>query len=140
SGKPVVSAAVAFLPQRENNPDLPRGVETGRDHRAWSGPDGTFQIVFPPGRGHLVVTGPSADYAYRAVSEGELQAGKPGGPGRYFHAALPLELRVKDDPKEVKVELRRAVTIKGRLVGPDGKPVKDAVVFVPGELLPPRSD
>jgi RNA polymerase sigma factor (sigma-70 family) len=140
SGKPIVSAAVAFLPQRENNPDLPRGIETGPDHRAWTGADGTFRIVFPPGRGHLIVTGPSADYTYQTVSEGELQAGKPGGPGRYFHAARPLELRVKDDPKEVKVELRRAVTIKARLAGPDGKPVKGAVVFVPHELLPPRSD
>jgi hypothetical protein len=37
----------------------------------------------------------------------------------------------------VKVELRRAVTIKGRVVGPDGKPVENALVFIPRELAPP---
>ena len=137
SGKAIRSAAIAFLPQRENNPDLPRGIMTGQYHRVWSGADGTFQIVFPPGRGHLVVTGPNADYAYRTISEGELQTGKPGGPAQHFHGVLPLELRTKDDPKELKVELLRSVPIKGQVVGVDGKPVKDAVVFMSSELLPP---
>ncbi len=136
TGKAVLSAAVAFLPQRQNNPDLPRGIETGQYQRVWSGPDGTFETVFPPGRGHLIVTGPNAVYTYRTLSEGELQAGKPGGPSRHFHAIMPLELRADGEPREVKVELRRAVTLKGRVVGPDGKPVPDAVVFLPSELLP----
>jgi RNA polymerase sigma factor (sigma-70 family) len=140
TGKAIVSAAVALLPQSKNNPDLPRGIETGPYQRAWTGPDGTFEIVFPPGRGHLTVTGPSADYVYRTVSEGELQAGKPGGPPHHFHAVLPLELRARGEATEVKIELRRAVTLKGRLVGPDGKPVRDAVVFVPSELLPERPE
>jgi hypothetical protein len=137
SGKAIRSAAIAFLPQGENNSDLPRGIVTGRYHRVWSGADGTFQIVFPAGRGHMVVTGPDADYAYRTISEGELQTGKPGGAPHHFHAVLPLELKAKGSPKELKVELLRSVTIKGRVVGPDGKPVKDAVAFIPSELLPP---
>jgi RNA polymerase sigma factor (sigma-70 family) len=140
SGKPVVSAGVAFVPHSENNPDLPGGIITGRDHRVWTGADGTFQMIFPPGRGHVVVTGPSASYVYRTVTDGELQSGKQGGRGRYFHAARPTHFRLQDDPKELTVELRRALTIKGRVVGPNGKAVKDAVVFVPRELLPPRSD
>ena len=41
-----------------------------------------------------------------------------------------------DDPKEASIKVRRAVTIKGQVVGPDGKPVKDAVVFFPSELRP----
>jgi RNA polymerase sigma factor (sigma-70 family) len=138
TGKALVSATLAFVPQTENNPERPAGVLTGQDHKYFTRADGTFEMVVPPGAGHLVVTGPSPDYTYRSVSEGELRAGKPGGPPRHFHAVLPLDLRAKGDPKEVKIELRRSVTIKGRLVGPDGKPVKDAVVFVPSELLPPR--
>jgi RNA polymerase sigma factor (sigma-70 family) len=137
SGKPVVSAGVAFVPQSVDNLDLPGGIITGRDHRAWTAADGTFRMVFPPGRGQLVVTGPSADYVYRTVTDGELQSGKPGGRGRYFHAARPAHFRLQDDPKELTIELRRAVTIKGHVVGPDDEPVKDAVVFVPRELLPP---
>jgi RNA polymerase sigma factor (sigma-70 family) len=136
SGKALVSATVAFVPQSENTPQQPRNVLTGSDHKFFTRADGTFELIAPPGPGHLVVTGPSAEYAYQTVSEGELLAGKPGGPPRHFHSAVPLKLSAKDDPKEVKIELRRSVTLKGRVVGPDGKPVKDAVVFLPAELLP----
>jgi RNA polymerase sigma factor (sigma-70 family) len=138
TGKAVVSAAIAMVPQRENNPDLPPGLITGRTHRVFTDADGAFRMLFPPGRGHLVVTGPNADYPYATVSEGELLAGKVGGPAEHFHAVLPLELKAKEEPKEIKIELRRSVSIKGKVVGPDGKPVKDAMVFLPGELLPAR--
>jgi hypothetical protein len=105
--------------------------------RVFTGDDGTFRMVVPPGRGHLLVTGPNADYTHSAITQGELQAGKAGGAGQHFHAVRPVELYLKEEPKEVKVELRRAVTIKGRVVGPDGKPVEDALVFIPRELAPP---
>jgi RNA polymerase sigma factor (sigma-70 family) len=136
TGKAVVSAALAFIPQRENNPQLPRGVLTGTDHKFFTGADGSVDLVLPPGPGHLVVTGPNPEYVYRLVSEGELLAGKPSGSARNFHAVLPLDLRAADGPKEVTVQLRRSVTVRGRAVGPDGTPVKDAVLFLPSELQP----
>jgi RNA polymerase sigma factor (sigma-70 family) len=136
TGKPVRSAAVDFLPQRENNPDLPRGALSPQQQRAFTDADGTFRAVFPPGRGHLTVTGPDADYVFQTVSEDELLSGKVGGRAQRFHSVAAMELKAKGEPKEVKIELRRAVTIKGKVVGPDGKPVKDAVVFVPSELRP----
>jgi RNA polymerase sigma factor (sigma-70 family) len=138
TGKALVSATLAFVPQSEGNPERPRGILSGQEHKYFSRADGTFEMVVPPGRGHLIVTGPSPEYTYRTVSEAELLAGKPGGPPHHFHAVVALDLRAKGDAKELKIELRRAVKIKGRLVGPDGKPVKDAVVFLPSELLPPR--
>ena len=92
----------------ETNPDLPDGILSGENHRVWTGADGTFEIVLPPGRGHLVVVGPNADYIYRTVSVGELQSGKVSGAARHFHAVMPLELRKNDEAREIKVELRAA--------------------------------
>jgi RNA polymerase sigma factor (sigma-70 family) len=135
-GKPLRSAGVAFLPQRENNPRRPRAILTGEYHKVFTGADGGFQFVVPPGLGRLVAYAPTDDYAYTTVSEEELVSGKPGGAARYFHAVLPLDLKEKDGPKDITVELRRAVTVKVRVVGPDGKPVKHGVVFFPGELAP----
>jgi RNA polymerase sigma factor (sigma-70 family) len=137
--KAVVSATVVFYPQRDNNVQLPQGTLTGPNVEFFTGPDGTVQMVLPPRPGHLVVIGPNPDYTYSVTGEGELPTGKPGGRRRHFHAILPLDLRTKDEVKEVKVELRRAVTIKGRVVGPDDTPIKDAVVFAPAELLPSQS-
>src|SRR5207248_1518376 len=137
TGKALESASLVHVPQRENNANLPSVGLAAAGYKHFTGPDGTFRAVLPPGAGHLLVTGPSPDYVYQSVSEQELQAGKPGGAAQHAHAVVPLTLRTKEDPKEVKVELRRAVTIKAQLVGPDGKPVKDAVVFLPSELMPP---
>ena len=103
--------------------------------RAWSGADGSFAIVVPPGRGHLVTIGPNADYSYLTITEGELRGGKVAGRARHFHAVVPLELK-KDETKEIKVELRRGVAIRGKVVDADGKPIKDGVVFIPSDLIP----
>jgi RNA polymerase sigma factor (sigma-70 family) len=136
TGKALVSASVAFIPRREKNPLLPPGIVTGADHKAFTGADGTFRVVVPPGPGRLVVTGPDGNYAYDIVIREPDPRELAGDWPQYFHAVVPLDLRATDRPKEVKVELRRSVTLQGRVVGPDGKPVKDAVVFVPSELLP----
>jgi hypothetical protein len=147
SGKPIDSAAVSFIVQRGNRGPQ-AGTSSGQQFirqvgssgsapsRQFTGSDGTFQIIVPPGPGHLVVTGPNPVYIYRTISEGELQNGKPGGFARHYHAVLPLDLRAADEPREASIRLRRSVTIKGQVVGTDGKPVKEAVVFLPSELLP----
>lgn len=41
-------------------------------------------------------------------------------------------MKKDDKSKEVSFALRRSVTLKGTVVGPDGKPVKDAVLLVGG--------
>jgi RNA polymerase sigma factor (sigma-70 family) len=139
TGRPVDSANIRILPQVENNPRLPLGLVhlSATARKAFSGPDGRFEAVVPVGPCRLLTTGPNPDYVYCTISEGELRAGRPGGGGREFHAVTRLDLRADDSPQEVVIELRRAVTVKGRVVGPDGKPVPHAVLFVPGELAPP---
>jgi hypothetical protein len=137
--KPVASATVAVIAPGEAKTRLPFAILYEREmaNRHFAGTDGSFEVVAPVGPSHLVVTAPNPDYVYRSVTEQELQTGKPGGEARHFHAVLPLDLRAREGPKEVKVELRRAVTVKGRVVGPDGKPVPFAELAVPSELAPP---
>jgi hypothetical protein len=56
------------------------------------------------------------------MGENQLDAGKPAGRRHYAHAFVPLDLPRGGDTFEVEPRLRRGVTVKGRLVGPDGKP------------------
>src|SRR5262249_19035330 len=71
-GKAVVSSSVSFVPQRDNNPELPPGALANPGLRVFSGDDGSFRIVVPPGRGHFLVTGPTHGYTYSPVTGGEL--------------------------------------------------------------------
>jgi RNA polymerase sigma factor (sigma-70 family) len=115
SGKPVAGAHVA--------------CNAGYDHSVVSGADGSYQIAAPPGSGRLIVTHPSGDYIPQIVGHGG-SLGKPVGDPSYHHAAIDVDVKKNEKVKEINVTLRRGVTIKGRLVGPDDKPVSSAVLFV----------
>src|SRR5262249_37579418 len=139
SGKAVDQAEVYYVPQQEDNPGRRGGLLIGSYHKAYSKADGTFEIVVPAGRGRLLVAGPSSDYVAQTVGGQELLAGRPGGRRLYHHGVVPLDVTLKDRIKDVKVTLKRAVTLKGRVIGPDGKPVRGAVLFGPGDLVPPAN-
>jgi hypothetical protein len=78
------------------------------------------------------VTHPSGDYIPRVVGSGGGSLDKPIGDPSYHHAAIDLTVGKDEKVKEVNVTLRRGVTIQGRLVGPDGKAVASALMFVGG--------
>jgi hypothetical protein len=102
---------------------------------AMSRADGTFQMTVPAGLAHLLAISHDKDFVVRTTSAGQLTAGKPGGDRRFFNAVLPLDLKPGDGPKEVTLTLRRGVTLRGRVVGPDGNPVRQAAMIVPDEFL-----
>jgi RNA polymerase sigma factor (sigma-70 family) len=139
SGKAVDQAEVYYVPQQEDNPGRRGGLLVGSYHKAYSKADATFEIVVPTGRGHLLVAGPSPDYVAQPVGGQELLAGRTGGRRLYHHGVIALDVTLKDRVKDVKVTLKRAVTLKGRVVGPDGKPVRRVVLFGPGDLVPPST-
>src|SRR5262249_43681466 len=124
-------------PQIENNPQLPRGLLLGSYYKVYSKADGTFEIAVPAGKGHLLVGAPAAGFVSRTISEGQLRSGTPGGQAHFHHGIVAVDVKASDQVKELTVRLRRGVTIKGKVVGPDGKAPKMAVMFCPGELLPP---
>jgi RNA polymerase sigma factor (sigma-70 family) len=133
AGKPRARVEVEFLPQREGGPRMDRGTLLTRSRE-----DGSFRLVVPPGPGHLLVRADDPDLISTSISVGEQRTGKPGGHREYGVAVIPLNLQVKDDPKEVAVKVRRGVTVRGRVVGPDGKPVTKGFVFCPSSLLRPQ--
>ena len=55
--------------------------------------------------------------------------GQPGGGRMYSHAYTALDLKPGIGSQEVNLVLRRGATVQGRVVGPDGQPVRDAWIF-----------
>jgi RNA polymerase sigma factor (sigma-70 family) len=135
SGLPVAGAFVEVHYPRPERSKLHDAL-TGWEVHARSGADGRYRIAVPLGLSRLVVTGPSSDYIPTAVGSAELRLGKPGGDPTYFHATAALDLKPADPAKEVPLRLRRGVTIRGRLLGPDGKRVPRAVMFCGSHPVP----
>jgi RNA polymerase sigma factor (sigma-70 family) len=126
SGKPVAGASVDFLPREVNNPhfrgDVPNAW-TGEPNAKLTGPDGTFALAVLPGPGHLLVRAPTPDYVLVETSGRRLTHDKPGGQSWYFDGLESYDLSPQARPVERNVVLRRGVTVRGRLVGPEGQPV-----------------
>jgi RNA polymerase sigma factor (sigma-70 family) len=129
SGKPVAGAAVQFWPQDGDNPDRPKNALTGWSHCELTRQDGTFHMAVFPGAGHLMIQGPTPDYVHKEIGEEIISRGRPGGSRLYPDAFVKLDLPAKGEPKEVSVTLRRGATVRGKLLGPDGKPVARAIML-----------
>jgi beta-lactamase regulating signal transducer with metallopeptidase domain len=132
TGKPVAGANVEFVPREVGNKFFSREVRVPADELkpiAASDQRGQFRLVALPGPGHLLVLGPTLDYLRVPTSQRALTAGKPGGFRYYPNALVKLDLKPGTKSHEVKVTLRRGVTVKGKLVGPGGKPVLSASLY-----------
>ena len=137
SGKPVAGALVLYRPHWRNNP-YHKGrynfTEYNFDwvqqvaHAAVSDGDGAFSITVPPGPGDLFVLGPTLDYVHVASSIGDLEFGHPSRVRVYPDALVPLDLKPDDEVKKVTAILRRGVTLKAQVQGPDGAPIKVLLV------------
>ena len=65
----------------------------------------------------------------RPSAPGMVLEGQPGGGRMYSHAYAALDLKPGMGSQEVNLVLRRGATVEGRVVGPDGQPVRDAWIF-----------
>jgi RNA polymerase sigma factor (sigma-70 family) len=128
TGKPVANAS-AFYWGRIDNPNVTNDMSWGEVFDVRSGADGSFQIPVIPGKGQLLVNGPTADYTVTEIGENQLNQGKPGGARHYAHAVVSFDLATKPESPEVVVKLRRGVKVEGKLIGPRGQPVKGAQVW-----------
>ena len=116
SGRPVAGATVTFVPRGRPQNTLGGTIE------ATSAADGSFRSGGQPGPGILFVKGPGDDYVLEEVGSRMIQEGQPGGSRVYTNAHVPLELKPGVDTEEIRITLRRGVTVTGRVVGPDGQP------------------
>jgi hypothetical protein len=132
SGNPVRGAAVIYEPNQDKNryfrPELgflpkrwrPEGV---------SGARGEFDLVVLPGPGHLLINGPAPVYARAEITSAALYTTSIEPNFRQYPDGLvPLDLKPQAGPHALTVKLRRGVTLKGQVVDPRGKPVKEAVL------------
>ncbi len=125
SGQPVTGAWISYHQTTRDNPKRANllGIE------AVSGPDGTFRMVVMPGPGHLLARGPGDDYLHVDTSHGQMGTGIRPSFHLYpdAHAVLDIKDGVADHPVELR--MRRGVTVTGRAVGPDGRPIAEASLF-----------
>jgi RNA polymerase sigma factor (sigma-70 family) len=103
---------------------------------ARTGADGTFRIAVGAGRGHLLVKGPNNDFIGVEITAGEVAGGKRSGKPYHPDAVIALDTKVGAEAVEVSAKLRRGVTLRGRLVGPDGKPMAEGVLCCWNQLRP----
>jgi hypothetical protein len=129
SGKPVAGAGVQFMPRHANNPYLRDDVVTGWQGIVSSGADGTFQIPVLPGPGHLLVSGPNSDFIHQETSSGLIDLGRPGWRRYYPDGLVELDIPPETRSKEVTASLRRGVTVRGRVIGPEEKSVSLALML-----------
>ena len=127
SGRPVSGALVSYWLQGPANANETRGsspVETAAD--------GSFALVVLPRAGYLVVRGPGDDYVLHEFDHGLLLNGQKGRERVYAHAFVPWAPKEGGDSRgeqDVKVVIRQGITVKGRVVGPDGQPVMNAWII-----------
>jgi RNA polymerase sigma factor (sigma-70 family) len=129
SGKALAGASVQYFVDRSHNRFYREDIITDWQGTVVSGADGVFKMPILPGPGHLLVNGRTLDYIHEEIGANVLYNGKPGGLRHYAHGIIKLDIPAKTKTKEVKAALRRGVTVKGRLLGPDGKPVARALMF-----------
>jgi RNA polymerase sigma factor (sigma-70 family) len=150
TGRPIATARVDYHPLWQN-PYVARKLTGGWDPHSetTTGPDGSYTLTVLAGPGLLGVAAPNAEAytpgcltvqerraffklplaAMNYQSErflvpamGEATGGPPLLPTDY-NAAIPLEIGEKDEMLVRDVALERPRELKGRVVGPDGRPL-----------------
>ena len=97
--------------------------------RAATAADGSFQFGVMPAPGYLTVLGPGEDYVLREIGQQHGPRGSAGRARMYAHAFHALDLKPGGASQDVAIALRPSAAVKGRVVGPDGQPVRDALVI-----------
>jgi hypothetical protein len=123
SGKPDPGAWVDFLPReaRPNGANTPLLIGTDAD--------GSFRLGVDPRPGDLCIKGLGDDHVLQSIGSRITQSDPTGGRRLYAHAHAFLDLKQGVESQEVNLVVRRGVTVSGRVVGPDGQPVRDAQII-----------
>ena len=134
SGKPLAGARVSYTSRRRNDDQF----GSASNSHSGTGTDGSFRLAVRPGPGYLVVQAPSDDYVLEEIGSRMVQEGQPGGRRFYANAFVASDMKPDSASLEFNVKLRRGVTVKGQVVGPDGKLVENASMISRVILAPYR--
>ncbi len=140
SGRPVKGAMVGYVSRSSRD-----GESGDWNPRPETKADGSFQFAVLPRPGTLIVLGPSDDYVLQEMGRDAILDGQPGGRRWYAHAFIARNPGTATDAQDVNLRLRRGLinirlqrgqTVKGRVIGPDGQPIQDALMLCRTLLLP----
>ncbi len=124
TGRSLAGSSVQFIPSpgREDIMTDWQSIVASQD-------DGSFQIAVAPGKGHLLVFGPTPDYILEEIGSRELVSGRPGGFRTRAHDIITYEIEPGQGSHEVVATLRPARTVKGRVLDTQGRPVDEATIL-----------
>jgi RNA polymerase sigma factor (sigma-70 family) len=137
TGKPREQIRVYYVAHRDNETAKAQRLLLGSYRPARSGADGSYRLVVPPGPGTLLVDSDDPNLISRSTSVDEILTGKPGGETRFHPGVIAVNPKLADSPRTLDITVRRGVTLRGTVLGPDGKPVRQGVLICPGELVRP---
>jgi hypothetical protein len=129
SDRPLAGSSIQYIPARDRN-----DVLSGSRALVASRTDGSFQIVVPAGKGHLLICGPSNDYVTEEIGSNRLHERDPSRRRYRAHAIIPYEAEAGGSPPEVRAALRPGVTVEGRVERPDGQAVALGLLFTPHHI------
>jgi hypothetical protein len=127
SDKPVEGAAVYFSPQQYDNPFFRETAVSrwaGSDMKYLTDAQGRFRMPVLPGPGYLLMRGPTLDFVHAQTTMGDRYYGKPGLGREYHHGALKLNLEPDKSPQPLRIELKRGLTLRRKVVRPNGQPAE----------------
>ncbi len=128
--EPVAGANIQYDCVSKNPYNKRRDVHIlmGWENAVSSDVRGKFQIAVLPGRGMLLVYGPSSDYIYQEKGGNEMFGDGRGGRRISANAIVPLDLKEGLQPPELTISILRGLSVRGRLVGPDDRPIPEALM------------
>jgi beta-lactamase regulating signal transducer with metallopeptidase domain/protocatechuate 3,4-dioxygenase beta subunit len=133
SGKPVAGAVVEYEEhsRKPYRPDRILPDYAPPSVRGVTGADGTYQMAVPPGRGSLFVQGSCNDFIRQTITPADfLPDVKRVRLRRHYVGAYgSVDLKPGQGPAELNLSIRRGVTVRGRIVGPDVGPVGDVLIL-----------
>ncbi len=134
SGKPVAGAAIKYESSLTRHPRRPDPSTRCWTRDARTRPDGCFELAVFDGTGHLLVKAATPDFIPVETNSGVLLGGKEGGTPYFPDALLPLQLAPAAEPQVFAIALRRGVTLRGRVLRSDGRPVASGLLFTPNYM------
>ena len=124
--RPVAGASVRSVP--EESP--------AREPKSASKSDGSFQLALAAGEGFLFVYGPNLNFIPKEIGSSILYARLGPETRQYAHDIVAYNIKPGDPLVPLTIALRPGKTVRGRVVGPAGETVIDAVVLSRQQLDP----
>ncbi|MBL7187196.1 MAG: carboxypeptidase regulatory-like domain-containing protein [Phycisphaerae bacterium] len=91
--------------------------------------DGAFEMAVVPGLGHLMVKAPTPEFISRFVTLGDLQRDKASSFWYVLEGLTRIDPKPGTEVIDMVIPLRRGLTIRGRVEGPGGELVENAMVL-----------